>query len=299
MNDDLVRGLGVSDDQLEATFARAEREARERDERFRQGRAAPAISGRTVIVVDDGSIDASGEILDRAAAEHSWIRVHYLRSTRTRAEGGESAVMRILTREVWEGFDFILRLDADLTFGADFARKLICEFARDPRLGIAGAALCEPRGNDWREVRQPAFHTRGAAKMYSRECFAAIGGLAGGLGWDTLDEARAMMLGYRTRHFRHVLALHHRPQGGAAGAWRARIAAGRAAYQVGYSPLFLFARAAACMAKRPRMIGGLAMVAGYIHGYLTRQSRSASPEVGRFVRRQQIRRLLLMESQWR
>jgi poly-beta-1,6-N-acetyl-D-glucosamine synthase len=251
------------------------------------------------ILVDDGSIDASGEILDRAAAGHSWIRVHHLGSTRTRAEGGESAVVRILKREVWECFDYVLRLDADLTFGADFARKLIYEFSRDPRLGIAGAALCEPKGTGWREVRQPAFHTRGAVKMYSRECFAAIGGLAGGVGWDTLDEAHAMMLGFRTRHFRHILALHHRPQGGAAGAWRARMAAGRAAYQVGYSPLFLFARAAACMAKRPRIIGGLAMIGGYSQGYLTRQPRSASPELVRYVRREQIRRLLLMESQWR
>jgi poly-beta-1,6-N-acetyl-D-glucosamine synthase len=251
------------------------------------------------ILIDDGSVDATGEILDRAAAEHSWIRVHHLGSKMTRAEGGESAVKRILTREVWEGFDYILRLDADLTFGADFARKLIVEFVRDPRLGIAGAALLEPHGRDWREVRQPAFHTRGAAKMYSRDCFAAIGGLASGLGWDTLDELHAMMLGYRTRHFRHIMALHHRPQGGAAGAWRARFAAGRAAYQVGYSPLFLLARAAGCMAKRPRMIGGLTMIGGYLHGYLTRQARAASPDLVRFVRRQQLRRMFLMESQWR
>ena len=63
--------------------------------------------------------------------------------------------------------------------------------------------------------------------------------------------------------------------------------------------LFLFARAAACMAKRPRMIGGLAVVAGYLHGYLTRQSRSAGPELVRFVRRQQSRPALLGGAHWR
>jgi glycosyltransferase involved in cell wall biosynthesis len=251
------------------------------------------------LVVDDGSTDASGQILDRAAAEIPWLSVWHLSGGGARAAGGESAVMRILTPELWTGVDYLLRLDADLTFGSVFAHQLIAEFARDPRLGIAGATLCEPHGDSWREVRQPAFHTRGAVKMYSRECFEAIGGLGGGLGWDTLDEARAMMLGYRTRHFRHILAYHHRPQGRAAGAWRARMAAGRAAYQVGYSWLFLMARAAATMAKPPRIVGGLAMIGGYFDGYLKWRPRAASPELVKFVRRQQMRRLLLRESQWR
>jgi predicted phosphoribosyltransferase len=52
VNDDLVGGLGVTPSELETTFARAEREAREREERFRGGRQGPAL-GRAVIVVDD------------------------------------------------------------------------------------------------------------------------------------------------------------------------------------------------------------------------------------------------------
>ncbi len=54
VNDDLVGGLGITKAQLEATFARAEREAREREERFRGGREGPRLRGRVVIVVDDG-----------------------------------------------------------------------------------------------------------------------------------------------------------------------------------------------------------------------------------------------------
>ena len=89
----------------------------------------------------------------------------------------------------------------------------------------------------------PSFHTRGAAKLYSSACFAAIGGLEAGLGWDTIDEVRAMMLGFSTRNFRHIRAYHHRPQGTDGGLWQGRKAAGRAAYNVGYSPVFLMARA--------------------------------------------------------
>ncbi len=54
VNDDLVAGLGLTDPEVDAAFEQAQREAREREERFRAGRAAPTLRGRTVIVVDDG-----------------------------------------------------------------------------------------------------------------------------------------------------------------------------------------------------------------------------------------------------
>lgn len=174
----------------------------------------------------------------------------------------------------------------------------MAEFARRPSLGIAGPTLYEPDGEEWHEVLAPRFHTRGAAKLYSRACFAAIGGLEGGLGWDTIDEVRAMTLNFTSRSFRHLHASHHRPQGGAVGLCRSRIATGRAAYRIGYSPLFMVARAVWRTFERPYLVGGALMLFGYCQGYC-KTKRISSPELVRFVRRQQIRRLFWMESQWR
>jgi hypothetical protein len=175
---------------------------------------------------------------------------------------------------------------------------LLAEFVRRPSLGIAGPTLYEPDGEEWHEVLAPAFHTRGAAKLYSRTCFLAIGGLENGPGWDTLDEVRAMMLGFTSRSFRNLRAFHHRPQGGAAGLCRSRFFSGRVAYRVGYSPLFMIARAASRAFERPYIVGGALMLCGYMQGYW-KATRISSPELVRFVRKQQIRRLLGMESQWR
>jgi poly-beta-1,6-N-acetyl-D-glucosamine synthase len=261
--------------------------------------ASQDIRPKLWIVLDDGSSDRTPEILDRAAGDHPWIEVHHLPRDRPRAAGGESIIMQFLPRELWECFDFVLRLDADLSFGKEMSRLLLREFEREPRLGIAGAVLLEPTPDGWCEVRQPVFHTRGAVKMYSRACFSAIGGLEAGLGWDTIDEARAMMAGFRTRHFRHIRARHHRPQGQAGGRWKSRVAAGRAAYQIGYSPLFLLARAAGKSLQPPFALGGAALLAGYLEGYVARRPRAASPELVRFVRDQQLRRLMLRESLWR
>src|SRR5262249_33688680 len=147
---------------------------------------------------------------------------HHLPRDRSRAPGGESIIMRFLPRDAWQGFDAILRLDADLSFGPQFADLLLTEMENEPRLGIAGPTLYEWHRSGWREMPMPSFHTRGAAKMYSARCFAAIGDLEACLGWDTIDEARAMMLGFKTRSFRHITARHHRPQGAAGGRWGGR-----------------------------------------------------------------------------
>ena len=251
------------------------------------------------IIIDDGSTDRSGEIIDRAARYHPWIVPQHLPRNGARAPGGESVVMRFLPRAAWEGYDAILRLDADLTFQPQFAELLLTELEKDPRLGIVGPTLYEAHGGRWREIPAPSFHTRGAAKFYTSACFAAIGGLEAGLGWDTIDEVRAMMLGFRTRSFRHVCACHHRPQGAAAGNWRGRKAAGRAAYNVGYSPLFLAARALRLGVDWPPLINGLGLMAGYLESAMRRSPRPVSPAVIKFVRRQQLRRLLLRESVWR
>jgi len=212
------------------------------------------------IIVDDGSTDATALIADEAARRYRWIEVHHLPAGRPRAPGGESVIMSFLPADVWRNVNFLLRLDADLSFAPDFVDLLLREFDRDPRLGIASCVLMEMQRGRWREVRGPAFHTRGAAKMYSRECFAAIGGLHGCLGWDTLDELRAMTKGFGTRSFQHVRAFHHRPAGTASGRGRGLLAAGRAAYQAGYAPLFMLARAARCCFSWPWLLGGALML---------------------------------------
>ena len=251
------------------------------------------------IVIDDGSVDDTAAILDQASREHPWITVHHLARERKRAPGGESAIAEFLKPESVRGYDFILRLDADLSFGPTMLEELFAEFDRDPTLGIAGAVLLEPCRSGWRRTKGPRFHTRGAVKVYSVACFDAIGGLRSGVGWDTIDEAHAMMLSFTTRSFPHIVAYHHRPQGAAGGLIRSRFSTGRTAYLIGYSPLFMMMRAIRRIFRPPAVVGSTMMLAGYFEGCVRRDPRSSPPDLVKFIRRQQLRRLLMMRSVWR
>jgi poly-beta-1,6-N-acetyl-D-glucosamine synthase len=251
------------------------------------------------VIIDDGSHDATADILDCAAREFPWITVYHLPQGRVREAGGESLIKRFLVTELWQDCEAIFRVDADISFGPDCMELLLAELDREPKLGIAGATLYEPNREGWHEVRGPTFHTRGATKLYSRACLEAIGGLEAGLGWDTIDEVKAASLGFKTRSFRHIHARHHRPQGSAVGLLRGRLSAGRAAYQTGYSSVFMAARALKQAAAWPPVIGALMLLAGYVECCVRRPPRLVSPELVKFVRRQQMRRLLRMETIWR
>src|SRR5260370_31860442 len=77
------------------------------------------------IVIDDGSTDRTGAILDQAARLTPWIEPHHLRPDRPRQPGGESVIMQFLTKDVCRPMDFIFRLDAELSLGSDLAGFLV------------------------------------------------------------------------------------------------------------------------------------------------------------------------------
>ncbi|HUA32618.1 MAG TPA: glycosyltransferase family A protein [Candidatus Binataceae bacterium] len=252
------------------------------------------------IIIDDGSSDLTGAIIDEAAARYPFIEPKHLPRDREREPGGESVIMRFLDSNVWGDAEFLVRFDADMLFGPNYLQLLFDEFACDPKLGIASGELLEPEGGgEWAAARAPEFHTRGPSKVYSRACFDAIGGLESGLGWDTIDEVRAMMAGYRTRSFRHIQAYHRRTTNSARGLWRGRLAVGEAAWQSGYSPLFMIARAVGNSLEQPFPICGLLMLAGYFLAALKRKPVLVDQKIVRFVRDQQWRRLTMRESVWR
>lgn len=277
-----------------------------RDEEQHLERTIESVLSQTVpptewVIVDDGSSDGTGAIADRYAAQVPCIRAVHRPNRGFRKAGG--GVMEAF----YEGYnsleaqnwDFIVKLDGDLTFAQDYFERCFAHFRDDLNLGIGGGDIYHELGGQLRLEANPAFHVRGATKIYRRACWKAIGGLCVATGWDTIDEVKANMLGWRTHSFPELRLIHHRFTGSAEGLLRDRVKLGVACYTSGYHPLFLLAKCVSRLAQKPYVAGSVAIAYGFLKGYLTHAPRVGDARLVRYLRGQQLRRLRGLETIWK
>jgi glycosyltransferase involved in cell wall biosynthesis len=250
-----------------------------------------------LLLVDDGSTDASGAIAEAFARRHAWAAVMHRPPRRIGADRlAEGAALQAFAwgvDRVDDPWDVVAKVDADLRLTPATLQTLEAAFLRDPRLGIAGAFLSALDGAG-RRVRQrlPRDHVEGETKFYRRECWEAIAPLPALVGWDTIDVVRARLRGWRTESFAMPDGdpLHLRPMGGHDGVLRGYRRWGRCAWAFGEHPLHVIAIALQRLGDRPRVVGALNYVAGWAIAAIVRAPR-AEPEVRRYVRDDQLRRL--------
>jgi poly-beta-1,6-N-acetyl-D-glucosamine synthase len=245
------------------------------------------------VIVNDGSSDGTEAIVTKWAQSHPWIRL-VNRTDRGARQRGQGVIEAFYAgyEALTEAFDYIVKLDGDVSFGSAYFMSLIEKFAANPRLGIAGGGVYESLdGKAW-ALYTTKDHVRGATKMYRRACFEAIGGLAPAMGWDGIDEWKALSLGWQVESFLQFPMYHYRFTGAATGFLKSCIEQGNGAYRIGYHPLYMIARGIRRMTDRPYVLGGLAMAAAYFGAWLRQDEMLADPSLVRYVRRTQMRKLL-------
>ena len=248
------------------------------------------------VIVDDGSTDRTAEIVARAASEHGWIELV------RRADRGHRALGGGVVEAFNVGFerlrdvpwDYVVKLDADLEFAPSYFENLLTRFAQNPRLGIASGKTFLVSDGKKRVEYCHDEHTRGAAKMYKRAVFEAIGGLPAARGWDMIDETKAQMLGWQTRSFIEEELLHFRPMDARqSNVLKSRYALGKLYWFLGYHWAYQLARSVrSALQDFPLGIGGAALLAGYVAAALRRAPRYDAEYV-RFVQRKQLERFRL------
>ena len=245
------------------------------------------------VVVDDGSTDETGAVLDSYAARIPWMSVVHRPNRGHRANGGGVmeafyAGFALLNDLQW---DYLVKLDGDLSFNTEYFAACISVFENDPKLGIGGGTIRRSDNLDVDSKGDPPFHVRGATKIYRRQCWERISPLVIAPGWDTIDEVKANHFGWTTRTFADLTLIQHKPTGGADGTWRNHFKNGRANYVTGYHPAFMIAKCLRRAVRRPVLIGSIALLSGFLSGYLKRIPRGADDRVIRYLREQQVRRL--------
>jgi biofilm PGA synthesis N-glycosyltransferase PgaC len=247
------------------------------------------------VVVDDGSQDRTRAIVEEYANRFPWIIQLTLARDASRQPG--AGVIRAFNKGFElvkdSSFDFIAKLDCDIDFPADYFEQLIARFQREENLGIASGIYLEERRNRWVPVKMPAYHAAGASKMIRIRCFSDIGGFVASRGWDTLDEIRAQMMGWRTRHFREIKFRHLKKEGSASGCTRTSVMQGEIYYLTGGGGFFfslkLLHRLFFC---RPILWGGFALLFGFLRAKLSKQKKLVNDSEAKFYRRLLNRRIV-------
>jgi Glycosyl transferase family 2 len=248
------------------------------------------------VIVDDGSTDRTVEIVESYTKHHPWIQL--LRRPRRldrNFAGKVEAVAAGLERVQSLQFEIMGNLDADVSSGPDYMEFLLQRLSEDPELGVVGTPFTQDGNYDSsKDSFEGENYVAGPCQLFRYECFRDIGGYvpnsAGGVDWIAVMTAR--MKGWKVRSFAEKRFHHHRSMGTAGrGALRALFSYGEKDYYLGGSPLWQLFRVAYRMAKRPVLLGGLALLSGYTWAALRRVKRAVSPELMGFHRHEQMKKL--------
>ncbi len=255
------------------------------------------------LIADDGSSDQTPELLRELAPSVPFLRVLHAPQRPDGAGADRLAVAAEARAFNWaletvdlDGFTHLGKLDADVELPPDYFERLLERFLEQPALGISGGVLVEPGRRGWRPTSVPAYHVRGALKLYDRRCFEQIGGITERLGWDTIDETYARMHGFETHSFPEIVARHHRPVGSADGTLRGYARHGLCAYVLRYGFPWVLARSLKVATQRPYGLSGAAFLYGFLRGFLRSEPKVEDARFKRFVRRELRERALRLSS---
>jgi biofilm PGA synthesis N-glycosyltransferase PgaC len=245
------------------------------------------------VIVSDGSTDQTDEIVARYAAKHDWIELVRMPERKERHFAGKVHAFNA-------GYDrvrhlehqFVVCMDADISFEPDYFAFLLGKASADLNLGIVGTAFREGRmAYDYRFVSIE--HVSGPCQLFRRECFDDIGGYvpARGGGVDHIAVLTARMKGWKTRTFTEKLYQHRNMGSAKHGPLGYKFYVGKLDYALGGHPLWEACRVLYQMTKRPWVLGGVMIGAGYCFAALTGAQRSISKELMSFHREEQMARL--------
>jgi glycosyltransferase involved in cell wall biosynthesis len=247
------------------------------------------------VIVSDGSTDGTDEIVSRYAVAHEWIELLRMPERRERHFAGKAHAFNAgKARADGLPYDMIANLDADITFDRDYFNFLLTKLAADPLLGVAGTPYAEKTGEIFDYRFTSLDHVSGACQVFRRECYEAIGGYVpvkvGAV--DCIAVITARMKGWKTQTFTGKVCQHHRTIGTAQrGPTHANFMNGVMDHAIGNHPLWELFRTAYQMSKKPYVLRGLALGAGYLWAYLQHAQRPVSPELIVFYRKEQMQRL--------
>jgi len=232
-----------------------------------------------VIVVDDGSTDKSINIIEKYSKIGGFqiIRRRQHKSSDIRRV---PYVIRDGSKRLSDFFDYVAVLDADTVLERNYYEKLVEALTEHPRYGIVGGEL----------INQPKTgmilglfpYVYGCNRVYTRECWMKLNDgkvMKPVPSWDTYHNIYARSFGFNPTRISNAKS------------WSLRIARtsspfykGYVSFQLGYHPLFLFARSL----KERRV----SMFAGYLKAFCAMEKQYPTKRIVRQHQTNRMKRIL-------
>jgi len=275
-----------------------------RDEESYARRTLDALERQTlqpalIVVVDDGSTDDTPRILEQYRSRLRSMRV-IRREDRGRRAVGPGVIEAFyagLDTVDLDDFDYLCKIDLDLDLPDRYFEILVARMEKDPRLGTCSGKpyYVHPRTGRLISEGCGGETSVGMTKLYRVQCFREIGGFVRQVMWDGIDNHRCRMLGWKAASWDDppIRFTHLRPMGSShRGILTGRMRHGFGQYFMGSDPLYVLASAAFRLAKPPYIMGGTAILWGYLKAALDRAPRYEDQGFRQFLRRYQRQALL-------
>jgi poly-beta-1,6-N-acetyl-D-glucosamine synthase len=251
------------------------------------------------VIVDDGSTDETPQILSDYENRYPFIKIV------TRKNRGHRSVGPGVIEAFYYGydgidvtqFDFVCKFDLDLELSPQYFEILIQRMDANPRIGTCSgkAYFKDKKSGDLVSEKCGDEMSVGMTKFYRRTCFEEIGGFVRQVMWDGIDCHKCRQLGWIAVSWDEpeLRFIHLRPMGSSQqGIFTGRMRHGFGQYFMGTSILYMTASSVFRMLHPPYILGGLAMLWGYIKSLLQRQPRFDDKKLVSFIRRYQYQCLL-------
>lgn len=246
------------------------------------------------VIVDDGSTDETPVILAEYAKKYDFIRVvtRKDRGHRSVGPGVIEAFYEGLDSTELENFDFLCKLDLDLIMPPRYFETLIARMDSNPRLGNCSGKpyYIDKETGDFVSEGCGDENAIGASKFYRRQCFEEIGGFVRQVMWDGIDGHRCRQLGWIAMSWDEpdIRFTHLRPMGSSQkNIITGRMRHGFGQYFMGTGFAYMFASGIYRMSRPPLLIGGLAMMWGYLKSWFNRVPRFEDKVLSAFIREYQ------------
>lgn len=245
------------------------------------------------VIVDDGSEDRTAEIIQSYAQQYPWIKLVQNLKKEERASGSKVVRAFYLGYETikQEEYDFLVKLDADLELPNNYFAEIANHFKKNPETGICGGHCLIEENNEWIRERVAEYHVRGAFKAYRKECYKDIDGLQPVMGWDGLDELKAMYNKWKV----DILPLdvyHFRKTGKASNTKKLYSNMGNAYYKMGFGSISAMGRMTAIAFREKNIPGGIYFKMAYFMALLKNVDKHVTKDEQKFIRQFQRKRIM-------